>query len=257
MEMVDKATEKRWKRKMGRLLWTRRLYSPWFLLVYYWFWRTLFRFCWLGGVRRRTPVLTGCIFLFFLYFFWYLWERHLYRKNKMCIRDRVADWVERNKLHICHNFTVDDLFHLHRGGRVSKATAILGTLSLIHICVFSRDDFNIVALYQIDDLGTHIHSVHDLSAASLYGLVLEELADAVEEHNAHGLGIHADGKCAQCGDAHQEVLVEDLTMGNVLGSSYQDACAQNQITAVSYTHLSCLKWASTVSITAIFSSRMT
>ena len=68
MEMVDKATEKRWKRKMGRLLWTRRLYSPWFLLVYYWFWRTLFRFCWLGGVRRRTPVLTGCIFLFFLYF---------------------------------------------------------------------------------------------------------------------------------------------------------------------------------------------
>ena len=81
MEMVDKATEKRWKRKMGRLLWTRRLYSPWFLLVYYWFWRTLFRFCWLGGVRRRTPVLTGCIFLFFLYFFWYLWERHLYRKN--------------------------------------------------------------------------------------------------------------------------------------------------------------------------------
>ena len=81
MEMVDKATEKRWKRKMGRLLWTRRLYSPWFLLVYYWFWRILFRFCWLGGVRRRTPVLTGCIFLFFLYFFWYLWERHLYRKN--------------------------------------------------------------------------------------------------------------------------------------------------------------------------------
>ena len=69
MEMVDKATEKRWKRKMGRLLWTRRLYSPWFFLVYYWFWRTLFRFCWLGGVRRRTPVLTGCIFLFFLYFF--------------------------------------------------------------------------------------------------------------------------------------------------------------------------------------------
>ena len=81
MEMVDKATEKRWKRKMGRLLWTRRLYSPWFLLVYYWFWRTLFRFCWLGGVRRRTPVLAGCMALFFLYFCWYLWERHLYRKN--------------------------------------------------------------------------------------------------------------------------------------------------------------------------------
>ena len=36
--------------------------------------------------------------------------------------------LEKNKLHICHNFTVDDLFHLHRGGRVSKTTAVLGTL---------------------------------------------------------------------------------------------------------------------------------
>lgn len=42
--------------------------------------------------------------------------------------DEVAAWLEENKLHLCHNFTVDDLFHLHRGGRVSKATAILGTM---------------------------------------------------------------------------------------------------------------------------------
>ena len=42
--------------------------------------------------------------------------------------EETADWVEKNKLHLCHNFTVDDLFHLHRGGRVSKATAILGTM---------------------------------------------------------------------------------------------------------------------------------
>ncbi len=81
MEMVDKATEKRWKRKMGRFLWVWRLYSPWFLLVYYWFWRTLFRFCQWGGVRRRTPVLAGCMALFFLYFLLFLWEKHLYRRN--------------------------------------------------------------------------------------------------------------------------------------------------------------------------------
>lgn len=40
----------------------------------------------------------------------------------------TADWLEKNKLHLCHMFTVDDLHHLHRGGRVSKATAIIGTL---------------------------------------------------------------------------------------------------------------------------------
>lgn len=42
--------------------------------------------------------------------------------------DEIAQWVEENKLHICHNVTVDDLNHLHRGGRVSKATAVLGTM---------------------------------------------------------------------------------------------------------------------------------
>ncbi len=42
--------------------------------------------------------------------------------------EETAKWVEENKLHICHNVTVDDLNHLHRGGRVSKATAVLGTM---------------------------------------------------------------------------------------------------------------------------------
>lgn len=42
--------------------------------------------------------------------------------------EETADWLEKNKLNLCHMFTVDDLHHLHRGGRVSKATAIIGTL---------------------------------------------------------------------------------------------------------------------------------
>ncbi len=42
--------------------------------------------------------------------------------------DTVRDWVENNKLHLCHWFTVDDLFFLKRGGRVSAATAVVGTM---------------------------------------------------------------------------------------------------------------------------------
>ena len=42
--------------------------------------------------------------------------------------DETAKWVEENKLHICHNVTVDDLNHLYRGGRVSKTAAVLGTM---------------------------------------------------------------------------------------------------------------------------------
>lgn len=56
----------------------------------------------------------------------------LYKVNEMKKHGKSLEetgrWAEENKLHICHNFTVDDLNHLHRGGRVSKATAVLGTM---------------------------------------------------------------------------------------------------------------------------------
>ena len=42
--------------------------------------------------------------------------------------DTVKFFVENNKLNLCHWFTVDDLFFLKRGGRVSAATAVVGSL---------------------------------------------------------------------------------------------------------------------------------
>ena len=42
--------------------------------------------------------------------------------------ETLRDWVEENKLHLCHWFTVDDLMFLKRGGRVSAATALVGTM---------------------------------------------------------------------------------------------------------------------------------
>ena len=42
--------------------------------------------------------------------------------------DEVRDFAENNKLRLCHWFTVDDLFFLKRGGRVSAATAVVGTM---------------------------------------------------------------------------------------------------------------------------------
>lgn len=49
-------------------------------------------------------------------------------KDQRKTLEEIAEWVEANKLHICHNVTVDDLNHLHRGGRISKTAAVFGTL---------------------------------------------------------------------------------------------------------------------------------
>ena len=42
--------------------------------------------------------------------------------------DEVRDWAEENKLHMCHQFTVDDLHFLKRGGRISATTAVVGSM---------------------------------------------------------------------------------------------------------------------------------
>ena len=42
--------------------------------------------------------------------------------------EEVARWVEENKCNVHHWFTVDDLHCLHRGGRVSSASAMTGTI---------------------------------------------------------------------------------------------------------------------------------
>ena len=56
----------------------------------------------------------------------------------------LADWVENNKLHLCHWFTVDDLMYLKRGGRVSAATALVGTMLQIKPVLHVDDEGHLI-----------------------------------------------------------------------------------------------------------------
>lgn len=60
--------------------------------------------------------------------------------------EETAEYVEKLKLHICHQFTVDNLFHLKRGGRVSGATAIVGTILKIKPIMHMDDEGKLVAV---------------------------------------------------------------------------------------------------------------
>ena len=42
--------------------------------------------------------------------------------------EEVRDWAESTKLNLCHQFTVDDLHFLKRGGRISATTAMVGSM---------------------------------------------------------------------------------------------------------------------------------
>lgn len=42
--------------------------------------------------------------------------------------EEITSWLENHKQEFCIRFTVDDLGHLHRGGRISKTTAVIGSM---------------------------------------------------------------------------------------------------------------------------------
>lgn len=58
----------------------------------------------------------------------------------------IVEWVEANKLHICHNVTVDDLNHLHRGGRISRTTAVVGSMIKIKPIIHMSDEGKLVVI---------------------------------------------------------------------------------------------------------------
>lgn len=70
------------------------------------------------------------------------------KKAGMSLEENVK-WLEDNKLHLCHWFTVDDLMFLHRGGRVSKASAVLGSLIGIKPVLHVDDEGHLIMMSKV------------------------------------------------------------------------------------------------------------
>lgn len=73
-------------------------------------------------------------------FAWYACKK---RDEGLSLEDLYA-WCEENKLHLCHWVTVDDLMYLKRGGRVSAATAVVGTMLQIKPIIHVNDEGKLI-----------------------------------------------------------------------------------------------------------------
>lgn len=63
--------------------------------------------------------------------------------------DEVLAWLKENVLNLCHWFTVDDLNHLKRGGRVSTATALVGTMLGIKPVLHVDDEGHLIPVSKV------------------------------------------------------------------------------------------------------------
>ena len=92
--------------------------------------------------------------------------------EKMCEGydiDELARWIEENKLHVCHLFTVDDLVYLQRGGRISKVTAVAGAILGIKPILHVDDEGRLVAIGKVRGRKQSLNKIIDLMCERIEG----------------------------------------------------------------------------------------
>lgn len=88
---------------------------------------------------------------------------HYALNNRDAGMDLAANtaWLEENKGKLCHWFTVYDLNHLRRGGRVSAAAAFLGTMLSIKPVLHVDDEGRLIAMEKAKGRARSIRALFD------------------------------------------------------------------------------------------------
>ncbi|MBR1423680.1 MAG: DegV family protein [Ruminococcus sp.] len=99
--------------------------------------------------------------------------------------DDLAEWLEANKLHLCHVFTVDDLKYLRRGGRVSTAAAVAGSVLGIKPILHVDNDGHLIPIGKIRGRKQSINRLAELVSEKVGGWENKEVAichgDCIED----------------------------------------------------------------------------
>lgn len=111
--------------------------------------------------------------------------------------DEIYSWVEENKNKVCHYFTVDNLDHLKRGGRISSTAAAIGSL------------LNIKPMLYVNDAG----ELHNFAKAKGRKKSLKMLFQELEKHivNPEEQTIFI---------AHSDCLEDAETLANMIREKY-------------------------------------
>jgi DegV family protein with EDD domain len=115
----------------------------------------------------------------------------------------VKEWVESNKLHLCHWFTVDDLFFLKRGGRVSSATAVMGTM------------LSIKPVMHVDNAGKLINVAKARGRKAAMDMLIEKMKETVIEPTTQTCFI-CHGDCLEDAEYVAKKMKDELGVPEVI-----------------------------------------
>ena len=134
------------------------------------------------------------------------------RDAGMSLEEAFA-WCEEKKYDLCHWFTVDDLFFLKRGGRVSAATAIAGTM------------LQIKPVLHVDNEGHLINVAKARGRKASIQALAKKMADT-QIPGENGIAFISHGDCLEDAEALAEMIksqcgVKEVVIhyiGGVIGS---------------------------------------
>lgn len=121
------------------------------------------------------------------------------RDEGMSLED-LTKWVEENKFHLCHWFTVDDLTHLKRGGRVSATTALVGTM------------LNIKPVLHVDNDGHLINTAKVRGRKASLEYMARKLKETATDTDTIFIG---HGDCPEDAQTLADILKEQCGVKNV------------------------------------------
>ncbi len=130
--------------------------------------------------RKACVVDTLCASLGEGLLVWYACQK----RDEGMELEQLRSWVEENKLHLCHWFTVDDLMFLKRGGRVSATTALVGTM------------LQIKPVLHVDDEGHLINVAKARGRKASIDALAKKVAELAEGHKNETMFI-SHGDCLE------------------------------------------------------------
>lgn len=117
--------------------------------------------------------------------------------------EETVNYVESIKLNISHQFTVDDLYNLHRGGRISKATAVIGTL------------INIKPLLHVDNEGRLVAVGKVRGRKKSLASLVDNMAATIGNHNNDTIMI-SHGDCLEDAEYTASLVREKIPVKNII-----------------------------------------
>ena len=118
-------------------------------------------------------------------------------------KNELVQWLEENKLKLNHWFTVDDLHHLKRGGRVSATSAVIGS----HL--------DIKPILHVDNEGRLIPVAKVKGRKKSIKTLAEELKNRIVDPENQVIGI-SHGDCEEEARLLEKFIKENVTVKDVI-----------------------------------------